>query len=390
MQVAVIGGSLGGLTAGLLLRDMGINVDVYERSPVELAQRGAGIGFLPESQRYLVERAGIALDKISVATSHIRYLSRNGQIVYDGLHQYRFSSWTTIHRELLSCVDPAIYHLDHEMIDWQEDSASVDVHFANGTTHRADLLVCADGVGSTARARLLPNVQPEYAGYVCWRGMVPEDQFDAKTRSIFDDAITYYVYANSHALIYPIPGLDGSVKKGERLINLVWYRNYLEGNDLDDLMTDNTGQQREISLPPGAVSDHHVAELRAVAAARLPEPMAKVVAKLEQPFLQVIYDIDVPRMAFGRACLVGDAAFVARPHAAAGTAKAAADGWALAKALSGKNDVAAALKQWEAEQLVVGRQLLERTRSIGRRSQVDCNWVAGDPELIFGLHGPGI
>ena len=137
MQVAVIGGSLGGLTAGLLLRDMGVNVDIYERSPVELAQRGAGIGFLPESQRYLVERAGVTLDKISVATSHIRYLSRNGQIAYDGLHKYRFSSWTTIYRELLACVDPAIYHLDHEMTDWQEDSKSVDVHFAGGAVRRA-------------------------------------------------------------------------------------------------------------------------------------------------------------------------------------------------------------------------------------------------------------
>lgn len=390
MQVAVVGGSLGGLTAGLLLRDLGINVDIYERSPVELAQRGAGIGFLPESQRYLVERAGVSLDKISVATSHIRYLTRNGQIAYDGLHQYRFSSWTTIYRELLACVDPAIYHLDHEMIDWDEGGDCIEVRFANGTTHRADLLVCADGVGSTARARLLPNVRPEYAGYVCWRGMVPEQAFDAKTRSIFDDAITYYVYANSHALVYPIPGPDGSVKKGERLFNLVWYRNYLEGNDLDDLMTDNTGQRREISLPPGAVSDRHVAELRAVAAARLPGPMAEVVSKLEQPFLQVIYDIDTPRMAFGRVCLVGDAAIVARPHAAAGTAKAAADGWALAQALSERKEVVAALKHWEAGQLGVGRQLLERTRSIGRRSQVDCNWVAGDPELIFGLHGPGI
>ncbi|UCH49543.1 MAG: monooxygenase [Betaproteobacteria bacterium] len=390
MQVAVVGGSLGGLTAGLLLRDMGISVDIYERSPVELAQRGAGIGFLPESQRYLVERAGVSLDKISIATSHIRYLNRNAQMVYDGLHQYRFSSWTTIYRELLACVEPAIYHLDHEMIDWIDDADCVNVRFANGTTRQADLLICADGVGSTARARLLPNVQPQYAGYVCWRGMVPEQAVDAKTRSVFDDAITYYVYANSHALVYPIPGPDGSVKKGERLFNLVWYRNYLEGSDLDDLMTDNTGQLREISLPPGSVSERHAAELRTVAAARLPEPMADLVSKLEQPFLQVIYDIDIPRMAFGRVCLVGDAAFVARPHAAAGTAKAAADGWALAQALSEEKDVVAALKQWEAGQLSLGRQLLERTRSIGRRSQVDCNWVAGDPELILGLHGPGV
>lgn len=69
MRAAIIGGSLGGLTAALLLRDLGIQVDVYERSPAELVQRGAGIGFLPDAARYLVQRAGLALDDISIATS---------------------------------------------------------------------------------------------------------------------------------------------------------------------------------------------------------------------------------------------------------------------------------------------------------------------------------
>ena len=109
-----------------------------------------------------------------------------------------------------------------------------------------------------------------------------------------------------------------------------------------------------------------------------------------QPFLQVVYDIEVPRMAFGRVCLIGDAAFVVRPHAAAGTAKAAADAWALAEALGRERDVPAALARWEPGQLALGGQLLERTRRIGRRSQVDGTWVPGDPELIFGLRGPGL
>ena len=84
MRAAVVGGSLGGLHAALLLHELGVEVDVYERSPAELAERGAGIGFLPESARYLVERAGVPLDRISVATSHIRYLDRRGERVYDG------------------------------------------------------------------------------------------------------------------------------------------------------------------------------------------------------------------------------------------------------------------------------------------------------------------
>jgi 2,6-dihydroxypyridine 3-monooxygenase len=94
-------------------------------------------------------------------------------------------------------------------------------------------------------------------------------------------------------------------------------------------------------------------------------------------------------MAFGRVCLVGDAAFVVRPHAAAGTAKAAADAWELARALNDQHDIESALRAWEPDQLELGRNLLERTRRIGRHSQVDGTWTPGDPELIFGLYEPG-
>jgi 2,6-dihydroxypyridine 3-monooxygenase len=389
MRAAVVGGSLGGLTAALLLHELGVEVAVYERSPVALAERGAGIGFLPESARYLVERAGVALDSISVATSHIRYLDRRGAVIYDGLHNYRFSSWNTVYRELLARIDPALYHLGFEMNGWDENSEAVEVRFVDHPSQRVDLLVCADGVGSSARARLLPGVKPQYAGYVAWRGMVPETSLDADTCAVFDDAITYYIYANSQVLIYPIPGLDGSVKQGERLINFVWYRNYLEGSDLDDVLTDDSGRQRDVSLPPGAARPCHVAELRATADARLPESIARVVHGITQPFLQVVYDIEVPRMAFGRVCLIGDAAFVTRPHAAAGTSKAAADAWALAGAVEQHSDVVTALAQWEPGQLALGKQLLDRTRRNGRRSQFEGTWTPGDPDLIFGLRAPG-
>jgi 2,6-dihydroxypyridine 3-monooxygenase len=389
MRAAIVGGSLGGLTAALLLRDLGVEVDVYERSPAELVQRGAGIGFLPDAARYLVERAGVSLDRISVSTSHIRYLNRRGEVIYDGSHHYRFSSWYTVYRQMLARIDRARYHLGHEMTGWVDGDDAVEVRFAKQPSRRVDLLVCADGVGSTARARLLPEAQPAYSGYVAWRGMVPEASLDPATRAVVGDAITYYVYANSHILVYPIPGSDDSVAPGERLINFVWYRNYLAGSDLDDLLTDRSGQRRDTSLPPGAVSEHHVAELHAVASSRLPEPLARVVRSTAQPFLQVIYDLDIPRMVFGRVCLIGDAAFVARPHAAAGTAKAAADAWALAEAVARHGNVAAALADWEPGQLALGRQLLDRTRRIGRRSQFDGNWVPGDPELIFGLRAPG-
>jgi 2,6-dihydroxypyridine 3-monooxygenase len=387
-QVAVVGGSIGGLTAALLLRELGLDVTVYERSGAELEQRGAGIGLLPATSRYMTDRAGIDLDELSVSTKYIRYLDRQGRVIHEQAQPYRFSNWNTIYRSLLRCFGRERYELGRECLAGSQQDGKVSITLADGEEVECDLLVCADGVNSRSRSRLLPDVQSAYAGYVAWRGLIPEKEL-GQGATPSSDAITYYVYANSHILVYPIPGLDGSVRPGDRLINFVWYRNYLAGADLTDLMTDCDGTLHEVSLPPGAARPEHINEMRATAAARMPEPIARIVTAVKQPFVQAIIDVEVPRMAFGRVCLVGDAAFVVRPHAAAGTAKAAADAWELANALEKQTDVERALVAWEPRQLELGRNLLERTRRIGRRSQFDCNWTAGDPELIFGLYEPG-
>ena len=389
MRVCIVGGSIGGLTAALVLGHMGHDAEVFERSPRELAQRGAGIGLLPETSRYLTDVAGLPLDTISIATSRIRYLARDGSILHDEGHGYRFSSWNTVYRSLLGCLDPGRYHLGHEMTGWTDGDGGVTVSFANGARHRADLLVCADGVASTSRERMHPGIEPRYAGYVAWRGMVRESELDSEVLTRLGDAITYHVYANSHILVYPIPGPGGETAPGDRSMNFVWYRNYLDGGDLTDLMTDREGTVREVSLPPGTVDGVHVAEMRSHAAARLPAAVASVVCGAAEPFVQVVYDLDIPSMVDGRACLLGDAAFLGRPHAAAGTAKAADDAWALGTALSRHHDVEDALRDYQSSQVTVGRGLIERTERIGRRSQTDNSWVPGDPDLIFGLRGPG-
>jgi 2-polyprenyl-6-methoxyphenol hydroxylase-like FAD-dependent oxidoreductase len=90
----------------------------------------------------------------------------------------------------------------------------------------------------------------------------------------------------------------------------------------------------------------------------------------EAPFLQAILDLAVPRMVQGRVHLVGDAAFIPRPHTAASTAKAGANALALGRVLQEfPDDVDAALKEWEADQLALGRDLERSGRALGNRSQ---------------------
>jgi len=389
-SVVVIGGSLGGLTAALVLRDAGCDVRVFERSSSALQARGAGIAALDVTLRYLTERGGCRAEDVCSSTGWIRFLRADGSIEHEQRHRYWFSSWNTIYRSLLPLFDADRYLLGREAVSFDQDDDGVSVTLADGSRTRADLLVCADGVGSAARARLTPGVAPEYAGYVAWRGTLPERDASPATHRVLGDAITYQVLDGSHILVYPIPALDGSLLPGDRLINIVWYVNVAAGPELDRLMTGRDGIRRAVSLPPGAASDRAVAGMRRAAGDVLAAPIAEVVTGMAEPFVQAIYDLGVPRMAFGRACLIGDAAFAVRPHAAAGTAKAADDGWALADELTASGgDVPAALAAWERRQLSVGRALLARTRDIGDSSQFSGTFRPGDPKLIFGLHGPG-
>jgi 2,6-dihydroxypyridine 3-monooxygenase len=386
----VVGGSLGGLTAALVLRDLGCQVDVFERSRAELEGRGAGIVVLDETVRYVRERTEEDLDQLTTSTGFLRYLGPDGAVVHAEPRRYRYSAWHTMYRALLGRFGRACYHLGKELAGLDADGGRVRVRFGDGSSADYDLVACADGISSVGRALFQPQARPAYAGYVAWRGTIAEDQLGPAVRGLLADSIVYQVIPSSHILLYPIPALDGTVAPGRRLANWVWYRNYAAGDQLDDLMTDAGGTRRDVTLPPGAARAEHVREVRAFAQAHLAPQFAEVVERTGQPFVQVIFDIEVERMAFGRVCLLGDAAFALRPHAAAGTAKAAADGWALAEALAAtRGDVQAALPAWERRQLAVGRAVLERTRRNGNRSQFEGTWRPGDPELAFGLHGPG-
>jgi 2,6-dihydroxypyridine 3-monooxygenase len=387
-RVVVVGGSLGGLNAALWLRDIGWDVEVLERSASPLEGRGAGIVLHPATARYLVDHGVADLTQISAPVDWLRYLGPDATVLSQTPCRFRFTSWTTLYRSLLGCLDRSVYRMSTEVVAVEVADVGATVTIADGERVFGDLLVAADGVASTVRASLLPQVEPRYAGYVGWRGTVGEEQLSAHAFRALHEAITYHLMPASHILAYPIPNVDGTVTPGRRQFNWVWYRNVDGGAPLDDLMTGVDGRRHPLSLPPGLVQPHHVDELK-TAAKHLPAPLAEIVTQTAEPFVQLIVDLAVPRMVVGRVCILGDAAFALRPHAAVGTAKAAEDAWQLGRALkAAAGDIDGALAAWEAAQLELGRRVSARTCQAGNRSQFDGTWEVGEP-LPFGLYEVG-
>lgn len=389
-RALVVGGSIGGLTSALLLRRLGFDVDVYERTPTPLANRGGGIVLQPVTMKWFDAHSSRRIDQLSVLSKRLRYLGPADTVHYDGAFEWRSTSWGVVYRALLGDFGYQHYHLGETCAGFTQSADQVELRFATGRVERADLVVFADGITSTGRRLLYPDVRPRYAGYVGWRGTVREDLLTDHTRQALCDAIIYSVAPNTHAVMYAIPGMDGELGEGRRLLNYVWYRNVAAGAELVELTTDRSGVEHPVSLHPGAVQQRHIDEMRGAAVAQLAPAVAEVIVRTEHPFLQVVSDTRIPGMADRRIAIIGDAAFAVRPHPAAGSAKAAADAWTLHEHLrAADGDIVAALQAWEPSQLDLGTRLLERAATMGVRSQVTNTWTPGDPELLPGLYGPG-
>jgi 2,6-dihydroxypyridine 3-monooxygenase len=386
-RVAVVGGSIGGLTAALLLRDAGCDVDVFERSPAPLSSFGAGIVVQPELVRYFLERTSITLEQISVPSKSITYFKADAGTPLGEVHaEWRYTSYTALYGGLLKCFGRERYHLGEALVGLAQDGDDVELRFATGRVAHCDLAVCADGGFSTARFRLL-GVTPRYAGYISWRGLAGRALLSEDAWAFFDERFTYGLLPDSHIIAYPIPVIGEDLRLAGHQLNFQWYWNIPEGPELDEIMTGRDGARRPVSVHADDVQDRFVDELHRRANDELAlQPLIELITSVERPFVTVIADADAPQLVVGRICLLGDAGVTGRPHAGAGGAKAAADAWALAESLlAADGDVERALQTWEGAQLAQGYALLAKVRHMGRVLQSGGSFVPGDAAFRWGL-----
>ena len=340
MNIIIVGGSLGGLFAGLALKRLGHNVHILERNPTRLLQdQGAGIVVGAETRDY-IEQFDKSRQDIVVRSAFRHYLDIQGNEIHrEDWPQYT-TSWDLLYHilranfdgmesEYCTVTDQAggttIYDYDANVTDMKVDNDAVTIFYEQENekkTIKGDVLIAADGPSSSIRTLLYPNTERKYAGYIAWRGTILESEASESLASALIECITFFFAPGTQIIAYTIPGKNGTFKQGNRLINWVWYCNC---KDLSDVLTDCDGKTHRWTLPPGKVNRKVWENQKKCANHNLPPQFAELVNKTQLPFVQTITDVLAPHACHynGRVVLLGDALAGFRPHTVASTSQAA-------------------------------------------------------------------
>jgi len=360
---------MSGLFTAAFLRQIGWDVDVYERSKVELVGRGAGITGHPELLDAL-EASGAGTKDLGVEVPKRVAIDRDGRVTDERPLRQILTSWDRLQQILRGTIDEAHYHLGWNFERVDQDERGVRVQFSGGRVEHADILVGGDGIRSSVRAQMAPEVQPVYAGYYIWRGAPNEADLAPETLNSIYPLFTFFLPARQEVITYPIAGFNNDLRPGHRRFNFIWYR-VADAAKLREMNVDENGVQHEYSVPPPLIRKDLIADMYKDARETLPPALLDALMKIKQPFVTPIYDFTAPSIVYGRVAMVGDAAANARPHMGFGMAKAGTDAQALARALRDHDEIDTALKAYNAERQPLGNIIVNHGRKLGTHMGVN-------------------
>lgn len=384
-KIIVIGGSIAGCTTAILLKRLGANVVILERSS-GLIGKGSGI-VLPET---LVDQC-ISLNLFDSDIPRLRldnrsFTYKNEKSSHD---QTRFwtqpitavaLNWASAYQNLRNRTDEKCYFTNTEVRHIENIDNEYHLETSTGVTYTADLIIAADGVDSSTRAHLLPSVKPEYTNYIAWRGII--DDPNLVRLDFLNEHVPYYVFPKGHILLYRIPSTDYQ-QTGRTLLNWVMYENHPKPS-LNNLLLDKNGIQHTRSLPACSLTDRHISYLHEISKRFLPTEIANLVIQTHKPFIQAVFDFQLPYYSNNHIIFVGDAASTLRPHTSSGVLKALKDGIELTKLFEKKPivDLSALTSTWKEMQQSLISEESQKAKTIGEALVTNPpNWKLMDQQL---------
>ena len=380
-KIGIIGGSISGCISAILFQRAGYDVTVFERSSEKLKSRGAGI-VLPQA---LIKKL-ITDDLLDKSIEHFLIKSREfivkdensdllGRVIWEQSFEAGALNWGMLFHSLRKRVADRTYHLGCVIQSIENKPDHVNVTLDTGDQQQFDLLISADGYRSLGRQTLFPDAKLNFSYYVAWRGTV--DINDLLVAEHFEHNVLYYLYQKGHVVTYLIPKIGGGY-----LLNWVLYEN-LTDHQITYYLTDKDNRKQQGSIPPGMLSQKQIHHLNLLAKHSFPTELADAIYKTKNPFIQAVYDLATPKYCENRIALIGDAAYVLRPHVASGAVKALQDALALFEAVSQGDDIYHSLEAWNNAQIDKAKSLFELGRLIGKQMVTEVpNWQTMDANKL--------
>jgi len=364
MKIGIVGGSIAGCSAAILLAKEGHDITVFERSSKALVGRGGGIGTTPSLMNEIRKNGLINDDFAYFQINKMPFVGKNsayepyGKTAWAMPVNFHVFQWNELWKNLRTNVPDDCYRAGVKIIDARTISDhKVELTTDSNDKYEFDLVLFADGYNSLGRSILFPEKKLIYQGYVLWRGLVRESKIAGI--SPLKDEILRLSYDNEpgHNVVYYIPNENGSTKEGERVFNWAAYI-AIASSELDELMTDRSGKIRFGTLPPGNLTLENEKRLKKFLSKNIPDYYAEVVNNTHDSYIQVIYTLDLDQYRKDRICLIGDAGVFVPPFTGSGVFKGYNNVKDLVNCLQETNNLEEALERWNQLQLNTGKRLL--------------------------------
>lgn len=370
LKVGIIGGSISGCASAIALHRAGCEVDIFERSSRGLMDRGSGIGVPGPLRAELMEKgylpSGFTGCEMKPRWWQFPDGTPQGRRIWTQPTAAFANNWGNLWQALRENVPDGDYHEGRRLTNFVETHNGVMAQFDDGIERTFDLLVGADGYHSVVRNKMHPNAQPEYAGYVLWRGNYPESRLsDAHLIDAISQEYAWLTvpFPGGHGVLYMIPGFDGNITRGQRRVNWAIYNRCPKAQQLDGVE----------SIPPGAVTNAAFAELRTLLSERFPPAIRDLIllSQQEEVSIQPIYDSIVDTYVSKSTMLIGDAGTMTRPHTASGATKALEDALALEAVAKDTDTISELLSRYDTLRCGQAKTVSEIGRRIGQAQVIE-------------------